>query len=302
AYTYWLLGDNRMLAPVSTVVSAFNSTETHWTPELSFWTERIVGDKLLANEVGYEVTGSANFKSNVQTIVGDLVWHQNGAGGQLPANRIDGGLYHTGEQHDISEASSADVLIASSWMSVLVVDPMVRVFGVWQNNSQVSDFIIRMGNFEKVASKTDADGQFGGTTRYPDYLMRADGTTDNRSDTDVQHAMDVGAVAAWATYFDDFRGTPDPSLRQLAGDLYATYDVGVNFWTRPGGTNFNVSPPRRYTWEYKNSPSFSWALTSTDVASQAGMFRFSSPTFSVVENQAIATITVTRVGGSAGSV
>jgi hypothetical protein len=132
--------------------------------------------------------------------------------------------------------------------------------------------------------------------------MRADGTTDNRSDTDVQHAMDVGAVAAWATYFADLRGTPDASLRQLANDLYATYDVGVNFWTRPGGTNFNVSPPRRYTWEYKNSPSFSWALASADAASQAGMFRFSSPTFAVVENQPFATITVTRVGGSAGNV
>ena len=112
--------------------------------------------------------------------------------------------------------------------------------------------------------------------------------------------MDVGAVAAWATYFADLRGTPDASLRQLANDLYATYDVGVNFWTRPGGTNFNVSPPRRYTWEYKNSPSFSWALTGTDAPSQAGMFRFSSPSFSVVENQPVATITVTRVGGSAG--
>src|SRR4029079_15696131 len=269
-------------------------------PNLRVLAERDVGDKLLANEVAYEVTGNASFKSSVQTIVNDLVFHQNGAGGQLPANRIDGGLYHIGEQHDASEVDDPNVIIASSWMSVLVVDPMVRTYGVWQN-SQIADFIVRMGNFEKAASKTDANGQFGGTTRYPDYLMRADGTTDNRSDTDVQHALDVGAVAAWATYFAELRGTPDASLRQLANDLYATYDVGVNFWTRPGGTNFNVSPPRRYTWEYKNSPSFSWAMTSTDAASQAGMFRFSSPTFSVVENQSIATITVTRVGGSAGS-
>ena len=264
AYSYWLLGDNRMLAPISTVVNAHNGTTSRWTPTLNFWTERNVGYKLLANEVAYEVTGSSTFKTNVQTIVNDLVWHQNGAAGQLPAGRVDGGLYHTGQQHDISEASSASVLIASSWMSALVVDPMVRVFGVWQNNAQVSDFIIRMGNFEKAASKTDSSGDFGGATRYPDYLMRTDGTSDNRLSSDVQHAMDVGAVAAWATYFAELRGTPDASLRQLANDLYATYDVGVNFWTRPGGTNFNVSPPRRYTWEYKNSPSFSWALTGTD--------------------------------------
>jgi hypothetical protein len=237
AYTYWLLGDNRMLAPISTVVNAFNGTATHWTPDLSFWTERNVGDKLLANDVAYEVTGNATFKNTVQTVVGDLVYLQNGANGQLPANRIDGGLYHTGAQHDITEASSGDVLIASSWMSVLLVDPMVRVFGVWQDNPQIPDFIVRLGNFEKAASKIDANGQFGGTTRYPDYLMRADGTSDNRSDTDVQHAMDVGGVAAWATYFAELRGTPDASLRQLATDLYATYGDGTfakvdGKWTR----------------------------------------------------------------------
>ena len=86
-----------------------------------------------------------------QTIVNDLIWHQNGAGGQLPANRVDGGLYHIGEQHDASEVDDPNVIIASSWMSVLVVDPMVRSYGVWQN-PQIADFIVRMGNFEKAAS------------------------------------------------------------------------------------------------------------------------------------------------------
>src|SRR5262245_45908375 len=113
AYTYWLLGDNRMLAPISTVTHAFDGTATHWTPNLSFWTERNVGDKLLATEVAYEVTGNATLKTNVQTIVNDLIWHQNGAGGQLPGDRIDGGLYHYGVQHDLSEVSSGSVLIAS---------------------------------------------------------------------------------------------------------------------------------------------------------------------------------------------
>src|SRR5262249_9760665 len=137
AYTYWLLGDDRMAQSVSKVTSAFSGTQTRWSPSLSFWTERNTGDKLLANEIAYEVTGNATFKSNVQTIVNDFVWHQNGAGGQLPTNRIDGGLYHTGAQHDISEASSGDVLIASSWMSVLIADAMVRAYGLWQDNSQI---------------------------------------------------------------------------------------------------------------------------------------------------------------------
>src|SRR5262249_59153315 len=139
----------------STVVNAYSGTATHWTPNLSFFTERNTGDKLLATEVAYEVTGNATFKSGVQTIVGDLIYHQNGANGQLPSNRIDGGLYHTGAQHDLSEVSSGDVLIASSWMSALLVDPMVRVFGVWDDNPHVPNFIIRIANFEKAASKPD---------------------------------------------------------------------------------------------------------------------------------------------------
>jgi hypothetical protein len=298
AYTYWLLGDNRMLAPISTVVTAHNGTASRWSPSSNFWTERNVGYKLLANELAYEVTGSTLFKANVQTIVNDLIWHQNGAGGQLPTNRIDGGLYHTGQQHDPSEVTDPNVIIASSWMSAFVADSMVRSYGVWQN-TQIADFLVRLGNFENVASKTDANGQFGGTTRYPDYLMRADGTSENRSSTDVQHAIDVGAVAAWATYFAELRGSSDASLRQLANDLYATYDLGVNFWTRPGGTNYNVSPPRRYAWEYKNSTSFSWALTGTDSTSpQPGILQFSGTAYVVNEVDGTIAITVTRTGGS----
>src|SRR5262249_5382912 len=67
AYPYWLLGDNRMLAPISRVVNAFSGTQTHWTPSLSFWTERNTGDKLLATEMAYEVTGNTGFKTGVQT-------------------------------------------------------------------------------------------------------------------------------------------------------------------------------------------------------------------------------------------
>src|SRR5262249_32299512 len=52
----------------------------------------------------------------------------------------------------------------------------------------------------------------------------------------------------------------------------------------------------------KNSASFSWALTATDATGQAGMLRFSAPTFTVVENQPVAIITVSRTNGSSGSV
>src|SRR5262249_42015449 len=55
-------------------------------------------------------------------------------------------------------------------------------------------------------------------------------------------------------------------------------------------------------WEYKNSPSFAWAMSGTDAPGQAGLLQFAAPTFNVVENQGMASITVTRSNGSSGSV
>ena len=259
----------------------------------------------MANEIAYdEVLGSSTYKAKVQTMVTNLVYDQNhprDASGNAVTNAVDGGIYHTGYQHDSTETSSDTVMIASPWMSALLVDPMVRVYGVWENNATVPDFIIRMGNFAKAASKWDTAGALGGgINRFPDYLMREDGTADNREDTDIQHAMDVASIEAWATYFDDLRGTPDASLRKAANDLYHTFDGQMTAWTSTG-SGFRVSPGRQYAWQYKNSSTFSWAMNGTD-AVNPGLIQFSNLTYSVMENQGTATITVNRVHGSNGTV
>ena len=152
--------------------------------------------QVLAGHPAYEVTGGATFKSNVQTIVGDLIYHQNGANGQLPANRIDGGLYHTGAQHDVSEASSPNVLIASSWMSALLVDPMVRAYGVWQN-PQIADFVVRLGNFEKVASKTDANGLYK-ITKLPAREVTITASKSGIGSRSIQRTL-VGGTTVWGS-------------------------------------------------------------------------------------------------------
>jgi len=41
---------------------------------------------------------------------------------------------------------------------------------------------------------------------------------------------------------------------RLATDLYAPTTWDVNFWTRPGGTNFNVSTAAAVHREYKTQP------------------------------------------------
>ncbi|MGI8784607.1 MAG: hypothetical protein ACR2L2_13255 [Acidobacteriota bacterium] len=266
AYSYWLTGDNAPLPVIQRILLAYNAQnyQTRWTPALAMFTERNVGLKLLAYSVAYEVFGDAAYKSKVNEIIADFIWHQNGAGGQMPSPRIDGGLYHTGKQH--TEGSRREFL-ASPWMSTLVVDATARVYGISEDPA-VAHFIRRMATMIKSACRTDSLHQYdthSGPLKYPDYLIRANGVTDMRSSTDVQHAIDVGVIAAWADYFARLLNVPDPTLAQLANDLYFTFDIGVNYWTRPdapayGDTAYRVQPPRKYGWEHRPTGCFAWLL------------------------------------------
>jgi hypothetical protein len=101
-------------------------------------------------------------------------------------------------------------------------------------------------------------------------MMTYDGTSDPQDGRDyamVEHAMDVSAGLAWAGYFAALLGQPDVSLAQTATNLYFTYDIGVNYWTRPAGpaavgnTAFRVSPWRKYGWEHRLSGSFPWLMS-----------------------------------------
>ena len=61
------------------------------------------------------------------------------------------------------------------------------------------------------------------------------------------------------------KSLPDPALKLQAMALYFTYDIGVNYWIRPQGPEygkpaFRVSPWRKYSWEHRVSPSFSWLM------------------------------------------
>lgn len=269
AYTYWLVSDDDMLNPIKWVVDAHqqHSPSVLWSPTVPFWTERFTSFKLLANTIAYEVTGATVYKTELTNQANDFIWHQNGAGGQIPANRIDGGLYHYGSQHG---DGSANILLASSWMTALVAEAMIRVYAV-SENTNVANFIKRVGTFEKVALKLDANHAYTsanpGALWYGDYMMRFDGTTDVRDGSEIEHSLDVSVTLAWASYFAALMGTPDNSITTAANNAYNAYNVGVNYWIRPTGpasglTAYRVNPWRKYGWEYTPSASFSWLMTS----------------------------------------
>ncbi len=288
AYTYWLASDDDMLAPINWVVNAHeqNNPPTLWSPSAGSWTERFTSFRLIANTVGYEVTGNTTYKNSMISQSNDLIWHQNGAGGILPANRIDGGLYHYGSQHGDGTPTA---YIASSWMTALISEAMIRVYGVTEDVT-IANFIKRIGTFEKAALKLDAAHTYTssnpGALWYGDYIMLFDGTSDERDGSEVEHSMDVSVTLAWAAYFANLTGTPDNTLITAANDAYASYNVGVNYWIRPtapssGFTAYRVTPWRKYGWEYTPSASFSWLMNT-----------LTAPTGIKTDNNTIASINI----------
>ena len=266
AYAYWLTGDDLMLAKIPVVLKAHQDMVSRWGPKLNFWTERHVAFKLLANVVAYEVLGDAASKSNIQTILRDLAWHQDGAGGRIPASRVDGALYHYGFQHDWDWDENA--LGASPWMTALLVDAVVRVYA-FSGDARTANFIRRVGNFEKNSIRVTTDHMYEnyeyGELSLPNYGMLVDGSLGRAEWGDEEHALDVASALAWAAYFAELKSLPDPTLKLQAKALYFTYDIGVNYWIRPQGPEygkpaFRVSPWRKYSWEHRVSPSFSWLM------------------------------------------
>jgi hypothetical protein len=266
AYRYWLTGDDTALTRLGAIVTAHNGFNDLWAPGTGFWTERHAAFKLLANQVAYEINGGSQAAA-VATLVGRMVTHQNGANGQIPQppDFVDGGLYHFGSQHDGDWADGS--FGASSWMSVLLVDAMLRAYSTSEDPA-IANFIRRIGNFLRVSTITTIDhsyDNYGAALALPRYAMLSNGADGQVNPSDVEHALDVASGLAWANYFAEQTQQSDARLAEAAEDVYFTYDTGVNFWIRPNGPGsglpaYRVSPWRKYGWEHRVSGGLGWAI------------------------------------------
>jgi hypothetical protein len=273
AYRYWLTGDDTALSRLSAVVSAQDGFNDVWSAGAGFWTERHAAFKLLVNQIAYELEGGSHAE-RVDALVAHLLAHQDGANGQIPRppGYVDGGLYHYGSQHDGDWAD--DALGASSWMSVLIVDAMLRTYAT-SSDPAIANFVRRMGNFLRASTiATEAHGydNHSGALALPRYAMLSDGSDGQVNEADVEHALDVAGALAWAHYFAELTGQGDPRLATAVEDLYYTYDEGVNFWIRPNGPSsglpaFRVSPWRKYGWEHRVSGGLGWAMQANAIVS-----------------------------------
>jgi hypothetical protein len=271
AYTYWLTGDDEMVEPIKWISKAqedANDEAYRWTPTAGY-TERHVGFRLLAHTVAYEVFGDQPYKAGKPTYkqlmlagADNLIFHQDGAGGAVPAARIDGALWKYGRQQG---DGPEDAFVASGWLSPIVVDAMVRVYAQ-SERMDVAHFVRRMGTFLKTASELGPDEEYGSPTplRRVDYVTLIDGSTYAPDGATGEHALEVAAALAWSYYFSLVTNRADPTLKAHANELYKTYAAAVSSWTRPNAppanTVYRVSPWRKYNWEHRPSPSLSWCL------------------------------------------
>lgn len=270
AYTYWTTGDPQMPTKIAQAASAVDGFAHAWSPQRNFWTERHAAFKLLAKVVAYEVLGGTSLRDAVNLILADLRAHQDGAAGHIPANRIDGGLYHLGSQHDGDWADGS--LGISSWMSALLVDAVVRAYATGED-AATAQFLARFGDAARatVVRTSDHDYPTSDPLALPRYGMLLDGSDGQVNSSDVEHALDVASLVAWARYFRELLGGDGLTLRQSALDLYATYDEGVNHWIRPGSFSsglpefrLQVGVFRKWGWEHRVSDGLGFALIQGD--------------------------------------
>ncbi len=279
AYSYWLVGDNEMIEPIKWVAKAQEDATdevTRWTSGTAY-TERHIAFRLIAHVIAYEVFGDSatiigkttTYKQRLLTIMEDLRWHQDGAGGAIPAARVDGGLWKFGRQQG---EGAEDTFVAVAWQYGQLIDAVVRAYAVTEDVA-TAQFIRRTGTFLKAASDFGASeyGDFSGQLRKVDYVTNIDGSQYAPDGAFGIHALQVAGALGWSYYFSNLLGVPDASFKAHANELYTTYDYYVNDRTRPTAPSANppqaafrignADPWRSHNWMYHNSGSLSWTLT-----------------------------------------
>lgn len=272
AYALWTTGDRSRLPQITAVAAAQQGFSHAWTASLGFWTERHAAFKLLANVVAFEVTGDTLYRDRIASVLTALRNHQDGVGQVVDPARIDGGLYHTGNQHGESAIGWTSAMGASSWMSALLLDAAVRAYASAEDPATAT-FVERLARFIASTPVTVSNPFNSPPAALPAPLyvvLETGGSASTLTNGEHEHALNAAGAIAWGVYFDQLGGGSDPALRTMVAALYGTYDDGVNFWIRPTAppvnTAYRVSPWRKWGWEHRTADGIGFALSLDDGA------------------------------------
>jgi hypothetical protein len=277
AYTHWITGDDLAKAGAKATAKAHEDVtdeEERWSVNTGY-TERHMAFRVIAHVIAFELFGNQVYKNGatktyrerVMALTDNLIWHQNGADGILPSNRVDGGLWRYGRQ----EGNGPDnEFVVSFWQTPFILEAMLRAYAI-TDSTDIANFIRRSGTAMKAATKIytpderDVYNEVNENLRLVDYVTLSDGSQYADDGAFSQHALQMSAALCWSYYFSRVTNQTDITFKQWAQDLYRTYDYDVNEWTRPaapasGLTAYRNSPPRMYNWQYKPSGSLSWCM------------------------------------------
>lgn len=292
AYTYWLMGDDASLPAVGAIKKLFDTlgVPIAWSAAAAYktsplaWTERSTGLNLKAQVIDYEVSGTPDSKAKLQQSVIDIADHQAGRSGTVPTPFAAGGLWHSYRQHEYDNScltTDLNCTIASPWMSVLTINPLVRIYGV-SETAEVRGIVTGLGALFTAAANTGAPGSgwnnycawdnepiLGIGTNCPkmwSYLLNrtgaipASGSLASDARTEQVHAPDIAAAICWSWFFSG-----DPAQKTLCSDTFK-YATGMwAYFTRPQPipgylTEYRLGrgTARQWNWQFTNANAVMW--------------------------------------------
>ncbi len=262
ALDYWLTGDEKMRETSTRVTKLFDSWDPHYSVGKGFWTERHLAFLLLNATVAYEISGEPRFLAKARDTF-DAAWRlQNDPPRGVP--RGSGCMLHRGRQH----AEKVKGWLCSPWMSVLMVDAMMRYYLVTADDrvprsiQELADFISRYGLYKVVYNKKQKAPWIT-----PHYLASPQPLKyyHTKQWTDPQHALDVSSIFAAAIYLAGKQGRPQQQYRQVFHQLQATarFDLKRTFnryGPKFGKPQYPLNPPRKFNWWFRTTASIDWLV------------------------------------------
>lgn len=262
AANYWLTGDPRNLEAAERVRFAWRDFDMLYTKANleRHWTERHAAFKLLALTAGYELSGDENLGAEAQRAFQDLLTLQDNPIPRAPKN---GALMHTALSHGDGDV---DEIIASPWMSTLLVDAVQRYY-THSGDMRAARMVRRMADFFKGPESLYWSSEVERARRlYPFYLAQTDRKPRPDVWEDKEHPLDTAKIFALAYFFSGLEGRPDASYLATMSDLIKTQVEGTfPDWIRPGGVAdgkaaIRVAPPRKYNWWFRTTADMDWLI------------------------------------------
>ncbi len=277
-----LTGDTDHLSKFSDLLVA--AEMPGFTPEYvankdhGLWTERHLAYVWLIFITGYEATGSEYFAEQARSVADIIFHHQDNPpsteeGGQAPN---DGVLLHQYYHHEGGIAKEGiPYWIFSPWMSTLLVDAMQR-YHLHSGDTRVvgsvqkyADAIINFGLEEYLM-----DGEI---RTVPHYLCSSLGfKTDSGKWADVEHALDVAKITAFAYYLSGLQSTsPKEEYLEITNKLINTAEWAVGRWIRETGPEYGksiyrLSPPRKFNWWFRTTSDLDYLVNKSHWEEDSG--------------------------------